>query len=82
MTSRFLAACLLSTLAVPAMARGGQDAPPRILQLSFAPDGTVSLRAQNVTVREILAESADAIASVVVPQRDLVAVDLKLGIGS
>jgi hypothetical protein len=32
-------------------------------------------------VRGVLAESADAVAPVVMPQRDFVAVDLKLGIG-
>jgi hypothetical protein len=35
-----------------------QSAPPRVLQLAFEADGTVSLAAQNVTVRDVLAEWA------------------------
>jgi hypothetical protein len=55
---------LIGLLAFSAMLAGGpavanaQTAPTRILSLTFEPDGTVSLKAQNVTVREIFAEWA------------------------
>ncbi len=49
-----LAAVLFTVLAGPA----GAQTPGRVLQLSFDADGRVTLRAQHVTPREILAEWA------------------------
>ena len=69
---------LVAGSAVPAAA---QALPAgRQLQLAFDPDGLVTLRAHNVTVREILAEWARQaeIAAALCTQKDLVKIGLDL----
>lgn len=56
-TSAFVAAGLTAIMGLGA-AQSAAQTPTRVLQLSFDAEGRVSLRAQNVTAREILAEWA------------------------
>ncbi|MEO7192886.1 MAG: hypothetical protein ABI051_17715 [Vicinamibacterales bacterium] len=55
---RLFVAAFLTIPVVPGVVWAQAPTAPRVLQLTFDADGSVNLEAQNVTVREILAEWA------------------------
>jgi len=78
MRRTLLAFLWLSVVLVPARAAFAQALPQRTLVLAFEADGAVSLKGQNVTVREILAEWASRCGCYIVNAAQLAGAPLQI----